>query len=46
MLAKEHYMTLGTRASDCVQCGHCDSRCPFHVQQSARTQEIADYFGV
>lgn len=46
VLAKEHYMTLGTRASDCVQCGHCDSRCPFHVQQSARMQEIADYFGV
>ena len=46
VLAKEHYMTLGTRASDCVQCGHCDSRCPFHVQQSARMQEIAEYFGV
>ena len=32
--------------SDCLHCGHCDSRCPFHVQQSARMEEIAAYFGV
>ncbi len=28
----------------CVGCGHCDSRCPFHVNQSARMQEIWEYF--
>ena len=28
----------------CVGCGHCDSRCPFHVNQSARMQEIREYF--
>lgn len=32
-------------ASDCVHCGHCDRRCPFHVVQSARMTAIADYFG-
>ena len=37
---------LGMHASDCLHCGHCDSRCPFHVQQSARMEEIAAYFGV
>ena len=44
-LAKEHYLTLEHRAEDCVGCGHCDSRCPFHVAQSARMQEIQAYFG-
>ena len=45
VLAKEHYLTLEHRAEDCVGCGHCDSRCPFHVAQSARMQEIQAYFG-
>lgn len=44
-LAKEHYLTLGKTASDCVQCGHCNGRCPFRVDQMARMQEIAAYFG-
>ena len=44
-LAAEHYLTLEKTASDCVGCGHCDSRCPFSVAQSARMQEIAAYFG-
>ncbi len=44
-LAKEHYLSLGKTASDCVGCGHCDQRCPFQVNQSGRMQEIAAYFG-
>lgn len=44
-LAREHYLTLDKKASDCVQCGHCNSRCPFHVQQMERMQEIEAYFG-
>ncbi|MEE1199345.1 MAG: aldo/keto reductase [Christensenellales bacterium] len=44
-LAREHYMTLDKTASDCVQCGHCSERCPFHVDQMACMQEIAAYFG-
>ena len=43
-LAAEHYKKLEVNASDCVQCGHCDSRCPFSVEQSARMTEIAEYF--
>lgn len=42
-LAAEHYRTLEKNASDCVQCGHCDDRCPFHIKQSARMQQIAEY---
>jgi predicted aldo/keto reductase-like oxidoreductase len=45
-LAKEHYLTLGKKASACLRCGHCDSRCPFKVRQMERMQEIAAYFGV
>ncbi|MGX8687091.1 MAG: aldo/keto reductase [bacterium] len=39
-MAREHYRALSKTASDCVSCGHCDSRCPFHVRQSERMQEI------
>ena len=44
-LAKDHYLHLGKQAGDCIGCGHCDRRCPFHVHQSARMQEIRTYFG-
>lgn len=44
-LAREHYLTLDKMASACVQCGHCNGRCPFHVDQMARMREIAQYFG-
>ncbi len=44
-LAKDHYANLGKTASQCVACGHCDSRCPFHVAQSSRMKEISAYFG-
>ena len=45
VLAKEHYLTLEKAASDCLQCGHCNSRCPFSVAQMARMDEIQAYFG-
>ncbi len=44
-LAAEHYRSLERKASDCVGCGHCDSRCPFSVAQSQRMGEIDAYFG-
>lgn len=43
VLAVEHYRTLEKKASDCIGCGHCDSRCPFHVAQSERMKEIDAY---
>ena len=42
-LAVSHYHTLGKNASDCIQCGHCDSRCPFGVRQSERMSEIREW---
>lgn len=44
-MAADHYEKLPKHASDCVSCGHCDGRCPFHVAQSERMKEIAGYFG-
>lgn len=44
-LAVQHYKALEKNASDCIACGHCDRRCPFHVNQSGRMKEIAAYFG-
>lgn len=43
-LARDHYLTLDADASACTGCGHCDRRCPFGVEQSARMREIGAYF--
>lgn len=43
-MAADHYAKLEKHASDCVHCGHCDGRCPFHVKQSERMMEIKKYF--
>lgn len=44
-LAHNHYEKLEKKASDCIKCGHCNQRCPFHVEQVSRMQAIAAYFG-
>lgn len=44
-MAATHYRELSLHARDCIQCGHCNSRCPFHVDQMTRMEEIAGYFG-
>lgn len=44
-MAAEHYRNLEVKADACVQCGHCEARCPFHVRQEERMKEIAAYFG-
>ena len=43
-MAKGHYQKLPIHANACIQCGHCESRCPFHVKQETRMEEIAGYF--
>lgn len=43
-LAHNHYEKLEKKASDCLKCGHCNHRCPFHVDQVSRMEMIASYF--
>ena len=43
-LAKSHYENLAVKADACIRCGHCNKRCPFHVDQMARMQEIDTWF--
>lgn len=43
-MAANHYSKLKINASDCLECGHCVSRCPFSVDQQSRMKEIAEYF--
>ncbi|WKY47778.1 hypothetical protein Q5O24_00135 [Eubacteriaceae bacterium ES3] len=35
-IAANHYEKLGRKASDCIQCGHCENRCPFKGKQNGR----------
>lgn len=43
-VAANHYTKLTVKAESCLQCGHCESRCPFSVKQETRMIEIASYF--
>ncbi|MGN1019622.1 MAG: aldo/keto reductase [Aristaeellaceae bacterium] len=43
-IAANHYTKLSVRADACLQCGHCESRCPFGVRQMARMDSINRYF--
>lgn len=43
-LAREHYDKLEVKADACNGCGHCNRRCPFHVDQISRMKQIAGYF--
>lgn len=43
-LAMNHYGQLNRNADKCIQCGHCERQCPFHVSQASRMQEIHAYF--
>ena len=43
-IAANHYTKLSVKADACLHCGHCESRCPFSVQQERRMEEITAYF--
>ncbi len=42
---KEHYLSLNAHASDCIQCGNCEERCPFGVEIIEKMKETASLFG-
>lgn len=43
-IAANHYDKISVKAENCLQCGHCEERCPFKVKQISRMKEIAEYF--
>lgn len=42
---KAHYGQLSANAKDCIQCGGCETRCPFGVQIVDRMKKTRDLFG-
>lgn len=42
---REHYKALARHAGDCVQCGVCETRCPFEVDVRANMRKAKEVFG-
>ena len=42
---REHYHSLTSNAADCVDCGDCETRCPFGVKIIERMQSTKALFG-
>ena len=42
---REHYAALSAKASDCIQCGACEARCPFEVPVRENMRMAAEIFG-
>ena len=42
---REHYSSLPVRASACVECGQCETRCPFGVKIVEHMQKAKALFG-
>ena len=42
---REHYDVLGAKASDCIQCGACETRCPFQVPIMENMRKAKEIFG-
>lgn len=43
--AKERYASLPKNASDCIGCGICETRCPYHLPIRSMLKECAVKFG-
>ncbi len=42
---REHYNALEVKASSCLHCGKCETRCPFHVRVVERMKKTAELLG-
>jgi predicted aldo/keto reductase-like oxidoreductase len=42
---RQHYISLTHTAEECLQCGDCESRCPFHVEVTERMRRASEIFG-
>lgn len=43
---REHYLTLHAHASDCIECGDCEERCPFGVEVARNMDKAEILFGL
>jgi hypothetical protein len=41
-----HYLALNAHASDCIECGDCEERCPFGVEVSRNMDKAEVLFGI
>ena len=44
--AKDRYMTMAKKASDCIGCGICETRCPYDLPIRQMMKTAAEHFGV
>ena len=42
---REHYRALARHAGDCLQCGLCETRCPFNVRIRDNMKRAVEIFG-
>ncbi|MBR4382318.1 MAG: 4Fe-4S dicluster domain-containing protein, partial [Selenomonadaceae bacterium] len=42
---REHYAALKNHAGECIQCGVCETRCPFGVNIRNNMKRAAQVFG-
>lgn len=42
---REHYAVLAHSAAECIQCGMCETRCPFHVSVRENMKRAQEIFG-
>ncbi|MEG2931206.1 MAG: aldo/keto reductase [Ruthenibacterium sp.] len=43
--ARQRYATQAAKASDCVQCGACETRCPYNLPIRDKLRCVAEAFG-
>ena len=43
--AKERYATLSAKASDCIECGVCETRCPYNLPIRQMLKNVVATFG-
>lgn len=42
---REHYKSLEHHASECIECGSCETRCPFSVEIRENMKRASEVFG-
>lgn len=45
-LARRHYLTLEHTAKECVECGSCETNCPFRVSVRDKMKDAVRMFGI